>query len=131
VVASDFDEIMRNITVKVAARAMVGPIACCNEEWNALNLNFTKKVFAVSYFLRFIPWVLRPFTWLILFFNPAWHSVRRDIAKSKNIIGPLIEAHRSAAEAETTQSNTTPTLLQWIVVRVFRTGVVIATKAAA
>lgn len=71
------------------------------------------RIFIVSYFVRFIPWVLSPFTWIFVRCNPAFYSLQGIRSKMTQLLEPEVE-HMRMSSQEANKDRTPPTMLEWM-----------------
>ena len=93
---------------RMSAKVFVGHPACRNPEWLEISLKFTEDMFVTAFTLRMFPYWSH---WLVNWCIPMRWRLERHYRKSREIIGPLMEEHRSK---RTNGEEPQDTLLGWM-----------------
>ncbi|KAF2494845.1 cytochrome P450 [Lophium mytilinum] len=98
------------VIAKVSNRIFVGPELCLNEDWIAISIDFTLKVFAGANALgKWRPW-LRPF---MRYFIKEIDDTNNLKQRAEDFMVPIIKARRAAMEKGEFDENKPDDFLQW------------------
>lgn len=84
-------QFVRKLVARLSSRVFLGEQICRNPEWLKIAIDYTVEGFAAADELRLWPACLRP---IVLWFLPSCRRLRAQVAKSRNIINPVLEKRR-------------------------------------
>jgi len=98
------------VIAKVSNRIFVGPELCLNEDWIAISIDYTLKVFAGANAIgKWQPW-LRPY---VRFFIPEIGETNRLKKRANDFMIPIINARRAAMARGEYDHDKPDDFLQW------------------
>lgn len=98
---------MIRIVARLIARVFVGPALCRDESYLDISITYTVNCLRVSRILAWCPQPLRP---LVKFFIPGYISLRKQEARMRRLLAPVI---RDRLQASYDKGSKPVDLLQW------------------
>ena len=106
---TDIQQSMRMLVARMSAKIFMGDLACRNEEWLNISIEFTYDLFKAAFTLRMFP------PWMHLFVAhliPARWRIRRQMRVARKIVGDITRKHvKDEKEGVKGQD----TLLNWMI----------------
>lgn len=89
-------EDMLEVVARVSSRVFLGAKLCRNRRWLDIAKTFTVDSFTLSFLLRTVPAMVRPFAYLVL---PQSARLRRSVRDAHDLIMPEVERRKAVVDA--------------------------------
>lgn len=89
-------EDLLEVVARVSSRVFLGPDLCRNRRWLEIAKTFTVDSFALSFMMRMVPALVRPFAYLVL---PHSHRLRKSVRDAHKMIVPEVKKRKAAVDA--------------------------------
>ncbi|KAI1129820.1 cytochrome P450 [Nemania abortiva] len=84
------------VVARVSSRVFLGAGLCRNRRWLDIAKTFTVDSFALSFILRVVPAILRPFVYIAL---PQSARLRGSVRDARKLITPEVQKRKAAVDA--------------------------------
>lgn len=106
----DLKTLIHRLAARVSCRVFLGPELSDNAEWIDIDVTYTENSMRVIYQLRSLHPIFRP---IAQWWMPALRVCRLQVAKSREIINPLVQKRlQKKANGEATEK--TADIISWI-----------------